>query len=104
MVLTHSISGNIASHGFYPSGGGNRILLGDQLHTRASTKRNFRRTREYGVSQHVQSQTLFTCLAQGYQSYLNLSVSKLVKTAINTAITVKQLKSKVTLLSMCKNG
>ena len=36
------------------------------------------------------------------RSYENLSVSKLVKTAINTAITVNILKSKVTLLNTCE--
>ena len=56
----------------------------------------------------------FTCLAQRQRcklvfsatrttrSYENLSVSKLVKTAINTAITVKPLKLKVTLLDTCE--
>jgi hypothetical protein len=34
--------------------------------------------------------------------YENLSVSKLVKTAINTAIPVKLLKSKLTLLNTCE--
>jgi hypothetical protein len=36
------------------------------------------------------------------RSYENLSVPKLVKTAINTAITVKLLKSKVTSLNTCE--
>jgi hypothetical protein len=42
-------------------------------------------------------QTRVQCNENSTRSYENLSVSKLVKTAINTAITVKLLKSKVTL-------
>jgi hypothetical protein len=48
-------------------------------------------------------QTLVQCNKNSTRSYENLSVSKLVKTAINTAITVKLLKSKVTLLNTCEN-
>jgi hypothetical protein len=42
-------------------------------------------------------QTRVQCNENSTRSYENLSVSKLVKTAINTVITVKLLKSKVTL-------
>jgi hypothetical protein len=42
------------------------------------------------------------CNGNCTRSFENLSVSKLVKTAINTAITVKLLKSKVTLLNACE--
>ena len=49
---------------------------------------------------------LVYCLAQRTRSYENQSahraVSKFVKTAINTAITGKLLKSKVTLLNTCE--
>ena len=38
------------------------------------------------------------------RSYENLSVSKLVKTAINTAITGKLLKSNVTIRLKCGSG
>jgi hypothetical protein len=44
-------------------------------------------------------QTRVQCNENSTRSYENLSVSKLVKTAIDTAITVKLLKSKVTLLN-----
>jgi hypothetical protein len=47
-------------------------------------------------------QTRVQCNENSTRSYENLSVSKLVKTAINTAITVKPLKSKVTLLITCE--
>jgi hypothetical protein len=47
-------------------------------------------------------QTRVQCNENSTRSYENLSVSKLVKTAINTAITVKLLKSKVTLLNTCE--
>jgi hypothetical protein len=43
-------------------------------------------------------QTRVQCNENSTRSYENLSVSKLVKTAINTTITVKLLKSKVTLI------
>ena len=55
------------------------------------------------------SSTVTTPTAQTYvqcnsiRSCENLSVSKIVKTAINTAITVKILKSKVTLLNTCEH-
>jgi hypothetical protein len=48
------------------------------------------------------SSTMQTCVQyneNSIRSYENLFVSKLVKTAINTAITVNLLKSKVTLLN-----
>jgi hypothetical protein len=48
-------------------------------------------------------QTCVQCNKNSTRSYENLSVSKLVKTAINTDITVKLLKSKVTLLNTCEN-
>ena len=47
-------------------------------------------------------QTRVQCNEKSIRSYENVSVSKLVKTAINTAITVKLLKSKVTLLNTCE--
>ena len=47
-------------------------------------------------------QTRVQCNENSTRSYDNLSVSKLVKTAINTAITAKLLKSKVTLLNTCE--
>ena len=51
-------------------------------------------------------QTRVQCNDSSTRSYENQSVhravSKLVKTAINTAITVKLLKSKVTLLNTCE--
>jgi hypothetical protein len=51
-------------------------------------------------------QTRVQCNDNSTRSYENQSVhravSKLVKTAINTAITVKLLKSKVTLLNTCE--
>ena len=48
-------------------------------------------------------QTRVQCNENSTRSYENLlSVSKLVKTAINTSITVKLLKSKVTLLNTCE--
>jgi hypothetical protein len=47
-------------------------------------------------------QTRVQCNENTSRSYENLSVSKFVKTAINTAITVKLLKSKVTLLNTCE--
>jgi hypothetical protein len=50
-------------------------------------------------------QTRVQCNDNSTRSYENLSVSKLVKTAINIAITVKLLKllkSKVTLLNTCE--
>jgi hypothetical protein len=47
-------------------------------------------------------QTRVQCNENSTRSYENLSVSKLVKTGINTAITVKLLKSKVTLLNTCE--
>jgi hypothetical protein len=43
-------------------------------------------------------QTRVQCNENSTRSYLSLSVSKLVKTAIKTAKTVKLLKSKVTLI------
>ena len=51
---------------------------------------------------YVSSTTVQTRVQNSTRSYENLSVSKLVKTAINTAITVKLLKSKVTLLNTCE--
>ena len=47
-------------------------------------------------------QTRVHCNENSTRSYENLSESKLVKTAINTAVTVKLLKSKVTLLNTCE--
>jgi low affinity Fe/Cu permease len=44
-----------------------------------------------------------TILTRPYENQsVHRAVSKLVKTAINTAITVKLLKSKVTLLNTCE--
>jgi hypothetical protein len=64
------------------------------------------------VANVLPSPTLFTGLAQRCKiwfsakrttrSYENLSVSKLIETAIDTAVTVKLLKSKVTLLNTCE--
>jgi hypothetical protein len=47
-------------------------------------------------------QTRVQCNENSTRSYENLSVSKLVKTVINTAITVILLKSKVALLNTCE--
>ena len=48
-------------------------------------------------------QTHVQCSENSIRSCENLSVSKLVKTTINIAITVKILKSKVTLLNTCEH-
>ena len=50
---------------------------------------------DHGSSTMVQNRV--QCKENSTRSYENLSRSKLIKTAINTAITVKLLKSKVTL-------
>ena len=66
------------------------------------------RRKRQGGSQRVNTVTDLvhgssTTVQNRVQCKENLSVSKLIKTAINTAITVKLLKSKVTLLNSCEN-
>ena len=65
------------------------------------------RRKRQGGSQRVTVTDLVhgssTTMQNRVQCKENLSVSKLIKTAINTAITVKLLKSKVTLLNSCEN-
>jgi hypothetical protein len=61
-------------------GGSQRVTVTDLVHGSSTTVQN-----------RVQ------CKENSTRSYENLYVSKLIKTAINTAITVKLLKSKVTL-------